>query len=213
MSKAIQTIESYVDGNRLLTPNMLTPDIIERLKSLHPTNPTTPRTSIDPIERSIPTTIDRKILSTCIMKLKREKALGIGPWSNELIIQLHRFNNNNPIFTNTILKLINRMLSGKLSNQSPYLNGKLLALQKGEKIRPICCSDPIMLLAGSCAMLSYKGLISELMEPIQLGVGVSGGVEIVVHAATQFLSSLNNPENILLALDVKMLLIQSIEEL
>jgi len=66
---------------------------------------------------------------------------------------------------------------------------------------------------SSAAVYIYIGLISELMEPIQLGVGVSGGVEIVVHAATQFLLSLNNPENILLALDVKMLLIQSIEEL
>ena len=61
-----------------------------------------------------------------------------------------------------------------------------------------------MLLAGSCAMLFYKDKISELMEPVQLGVGVSGGVEIVVHAATHFLHSLDDyPENILLALDVK----------
>ena len=60
-----------------------------------------------------------------------------------------------------------------------------------------------MLLAGSCAILSFKGMISELMEPIQLGVGVSGGVEIVVHAATQFCMSISNPDNILLALDVR----------
>ena len=183
---------------------MLTPDIVDRLQELHPLNPTTARNTIDPVGSTKPIVINREILSACIKRLKREKALGIGFWSNELIMQLFKYNNNNLPFTNILLKLINRLLSGTLDIQSPYLFGKLLALQKGEKIRPICCSDPLMLLAGSCAMLFYKDKISELMEPIQLGVGVSGGVEIVVHAAVQFLNSLSdNHENILLALDVK----------
>ena len=89
LSKAIQTVESYVDGNKLLTPNMMTPEIVDRLQELHPLNPTTARNIIDPVGNPKPIVISREILSACIKRLKREKALGIGFWSNELITQLY----------------------------------------------------------------------------------------------------------------------------
>jgi Reverse transcriptase (RNA-dependent DNA polymerase) len=91
-----------------------------------------------------------------------------------------------------------------MSSNSPFLNNKLLALQKGEKIRPICCSDPWLRNAGSSVVASLKVEINEVMEPIQLGVGVSGGVEIVVHAAQMFFEGMQeHANNVIVALDCK----------
>lgn len=201
--KAVQIIESYVSGYELIANADFTPEVIEKLVELHPENPDIydPELPDDPTINTEPVQVSLETLERVIKNAGKQKSCGISYWSNELMIQLANHDQN---FVKIALRLTNFLLSGKMAKNSPFLRNKLFALKKGEKIRPIISTDPWMRNAGSCVLFEMKSEISELMEPYQMGVGVSGGVEIVVHAAQALFDKMeNNKQDIIVALDCR----------
>jgi len=57
-------------------------------------------------------------------------------------------------------------------------------------VRPICVGYTLRRLAAKCANSHVINRRSQVLQPQQLGVGVSGGAEAAVHAARRLVSNL-----------------------
>jgi len=76
------------------------------------------------------------------------------------------------------------MLTGAFDQEisSIILGGRLIALSKKDGgVRPICVGYTLRRLAAKCAT-SHVISRSQVLQPQQFGVGVSGGAEAAVHA-------------------------------
>ena len=87
------------------------------------------------------------------------------------------------------------MMAGKVPEVvAPYLCGARLhaAKKKDDGIRPIAVGNLLRRLAAKCAANAVAEKAATLLSPHQLGVGVRGGCEAIVHAARQALDKAGN---------------------
>lgn len=101
---------------------------------------------------------------------------------------------------NATLAFVNHMLSGKMPRHPSLLDSSLVGLQKPDGgVRPIAIGEALYRIAGLCAMTACED-IGRSLAPLQLAVGVSGGVEALVHAVRSALAA--DPDAALLTVDM-----------
>ena len=84
-------------------------------------------------------------------------------------------------------RLINFLVAGKTPfDIAPYLCGGnlLAALKKSGGHRPIAVGETIRRWAAKCVAKKATADCAEHLSPQQLGVGVRGGTEAIIHAAS-----------------------------
>lgn len=90
---------------------------------------------------------------------------------------------------NATLAFVNLMLTGRLPRHSSLLDSSLVGIQKPDGgARPIAIGEVLYRLTGLCAMTACEEL-GRSLAPLQLAVGVSGGVEALVHAVRSALAA------------------------
>ena len=100
------------------------------------------------------------------------------------LTSLNRFHGED--FLLSITSLIRLLLDGLLpASLSPLLTlSPLIALQKGNgALRPIAIGEIWRRLASKVCNTSVKGAATDYLQPHQLGVGISDGAPLIVHAA------------------------------
>ena len=86
---------------------------------------------------------------------------------------------------NALTIFTNNLLAGKLpSSIAPYFCGARLfaANKKDSGHRPVAVGNILRRLASKCAAFSLSERAASLLSPLQLGVGIRGGCEAIVHA-------------------------------
>ena len=87
------------------------------------------------------------------------------------------------------------------NNNSIIFGGRLIALSKKDGgIRPISVGYTLRRLAAKCANNHAIAKRSKVLQPQQLGVGVSGRAEAAVHAARRLVSNLPS-DHVIVKLD------------
>ena len=102
---------------------------------------------------------------------------------------------SNDILRNLLVDFINLLLRSELPLEVREIlyGGRLIELQKKDvDIRPIAVSYTLRRLAAKCANIVINRS-SEELQPVQVGVGVSGGTEAAIYATRRLLSRL--PDN------------------
>ena len=102
-----------------------------------------------------------------------------------------------------VTTLVNLLIEGNVPEEiRPYLfGGRLVALlKKGGGVRPIVVGLTLRLLTSKLVSKHAASLLAPTLSPLQVGVGVSRGVEAVVHATRAFVQSLG-PTDVLVKLD------------
>ena len=87
-----------------------------------------------------------------------------------------------------LTRLLNNMMAGKVpAPVAPYLCGARLhaGLKKDGGLRPIAVGDLLRRLVSKCAAAEVADKAAALFAPLQLGVGIRGGCEAIIHAARQ----------------------------
>ena len=105
----------------------------------------------------------------------------------------------------SLTTLTNLILAGKVpSDFRPiFFGASLTALRKKEGgIRPIAVGCTLRRLVAKCASKSVAEEMGKMLGPLQLGFGVSRGVEAAVHAARSYVEGLS-PSNAVVKLDIK----------
>lgn len=88
-----------------------------------------------------------------------------------------------------IASLVDLIKAGKVLKtiQPIFYGAKLTALlKKNNDIRPIAVGKGWRRLAGKVSCLHIKDPLSQILAPIQLGFGIRGGAEALVHAVRAF---------------------------
>ena len=94
---------------------------------------------------------------------------------------------------------MNLILSGKLPRHASLLDSSLIGLQKPHGgVRPIAVGEVWYRLATLCALTACENA-GKALAPLQMAVGVSGGLDAVVHALRAALAK--DPEAALLTVD------------
>ena len=123
------------------------------------------------------------------LKFKKGSAPGpSGLRPEHLRVVLQSTNTRRDSAAVSLTKLLNKMMSGEVPRLvAPYLCGaRLHAGKKSDGgLRPIAVGDILRRLASKCAAAAVAGKAAELLSPHQLGVGVRGGCEAIIHATRQ----------------------------
>ena len=104
-----------------------------------------------------------------------------------------------------ITSFINWIVAGDVleSIRLILFGGRLIALSKKDGgIRPIVVGQVFRRLASTLVALYASKKLSSKLAPIQLGVGVSRGVEAAVHAVRRYAQHLG-PDDVIVKLDFK----------
>ena len=105
-----------------------------------------------------------------------------------------------------ITAVVNRLLQGQVPvGVRPWLCGaKLAAIPKPQgDLRPVACGDTLRRVTAKAAFAEAGEEIRSLLEPLQVGVGTSGGAEAIVHATRQWLGrNSSNHDKVLLLVDL-----------
>ena len=89
-----------------------------------------------------------------------------------------------------LTRLVNKMAAGEVpATVAPYLSGERLhaANKKDGGIRPIAVGNILRRLVSKCISYDLSDRAATLLSPHQLGVGVRGGCEAIVHAVRETL--------------------------
>jgi hypothetical protein len=146
------------------------------LRALHPSAPPPPLPA--PTAAAVVVSLD--VLSDVMSALPKGSAPGPSGWTYEMI-KLATQTTNSAL--GAVLALINAIVGGKLPHVPCLLDSTLLGFEKpgGNGIRPIAIGEVWLRLAGLCAMAACPGA-GQALAPLQLGVGVKGGSQILGHA-------------------------------
>ena len=112
---------------------------------------------------------------------------------------LHAVECTAPNHSESALKAITRFLKTGSRGKFPSFLSKALcsaslsALSKKKGgVRPIAVSEILRRFIAKCLVKEAKSEVIELFDSIQLGVGVSGGAEAIIHSAkTTYEKNLN----------------------
>ena len=108
-----------------------------------------------------------------------------------------------PLALNGFLCLLQLITNGELDTETRDLIfcGRGIPLQQRNKIRPIIIQCPFHKVASHILIQNFNSMAIELCGNRQLGNGIKGGVEILVHSIRLLLEL--NPEWVILKTDIK----------
>jgi Reverse transcriptase (RNA-dependent DNA polymerase) len=147
-----------------------------------------------------PVVVTIEIFTDALRKLPKGSAPGPSGWTYEHIKAATDTDVHARI---AALSLINAIISGNLPHLPEVLDSTLIALQKpgaNGGVRPIAIGEVWLRLAGLCAMASCPGA-GQALAPLQLGVGVRGGSQIIGHALSSGISA--DPDCVTVQLDYR----------
>ena len=166
---------------------------VETLRALHPTAPP----PAVPASTTAAVTVTLDILSDVLQALPKGSAPGPSGWTYEHIKAATQAGN-----CCALLGVINVMIRGDLPHVPELLDSRLIGLEKpgGRGLRPIAIGEVFFRLAGLCAMAARPGA-GRALAPLQLGVRVKGGSQIIGHALSSGIAA--DPDCVTLQLDFR----------
>ena len=103
-----------------------------------------------------------------------------------------------------ITKIVNLMASGSVPDiVAPFISGAMLhaGLKKDGGIRPIAVGNLMRRLTSKCFMYGVADKAANLLGPHQLGVGVRGGLEAIIHSLRHVVTEQQDDNLMVLQLD------------
>ena len=151
---------------------------IAQLKALHPPAP-------PPIPPTVeegpagPAQVDADRFLGILQRLPQGTASGRNGWTYKHIqaAGLH-----SQMTRDAMRGFVNDLLSGDIPHCHLLLASRLIALEKPQGgVRPIAIGEAFLRLSSICALLTSQNA-ADLLAPLQIGVGISGGAEIPGHS-------------------------------
>src|SRR5690606_30837640 len=124
--------------------------------------------------------ITKAELLEAIDKTPRLSAAGVSGWTFDLIRAL--LDGADDDLTTAVVDLLNELLKGRARHADVWLRSRLIPLRKPDGgVRPIAIGEAWPRLLGRLLASRYAPNLAQTLAPIQVGVGVRGGVEAAAH--------------------------------
>ena len=189
-SVAMQCLESLSNKEEPVHISPSSP-YFEKAKQLHPV-----ATADNHIMPELPpeftgqTIVAAELLRHC-KKFKKLKSSGFSNWTTETIIQMFKASTESMAL---VTRLMNLLLKGKGGNTDLWLASRLVLIKKSSGgIRPIAIQDAWIRFLSSFLAGNVKEQAKVFFLPHQVGIGVAGGAEIMVHAVNAVVEYIKSP--------------------
>ena len=177
-----------------------TPEVLQKLAELHP--------DAEPPQvdhpNTVPIQVTRAQLKQVIKRLPKGSAPGPSGWTFE---HIQAVATGSAEGMDAILAFVNTCLQGDAPDCDQFRASRLIALFKKSHgsvlergIRPIAIGEVWARLVSMCAMAACAN-IGPALAPLQVGVGVKGGAQVLGHAIRS--GVMEHPEDVTLKLDFK----------
>jgi hypothetical protein len=189
--KLVRFDGQYGKAIKALQSNGVAPFSLETLRSLNDKHPVSPLPSVNPTVSSagVLRASGHKILNA-LQSFPKGSGNSRSGWRVLHFIELFEYQSFVEYFT----EFINRFLSTQVPYElaSILVSGTLVPiLKKDGGIRPIVVGEVFRRLISKLCVSAVSHDVTEYLEPLQLGVGVQGGCEAVLHS---FNRSIRNSE-------------------
>jgi hypothetical protein len=134
---------------------------------------------------------DAGFVQRCVRDLPKGSANGASGWTYNTIHQLYANPSEGAAFhLDALAAFLTRLANGTLPNHV-WTTSRAVLIPKPEvgKFRPIGIGEAWYRLLGRCILKEIGGEVGELLAPIQMGCGVSGGSEIAARMSQVFLDA------------------------
>eukprot|EP01039_Chlorochromonas_danica_P001693 gene1693-1849_t len=142
-------------------------------------------------------------VQNCIRRLPKGSANGPSGWTYNTIRRLYLdLGPEDAPHLRDVARFLSSLANGQLPNQL-WIRSRAVLLPKPEagKFRPLGIGEAWYRVLGRCLLLDIGSGPSDLLQPLQLGCGVSGGSEIAARLAQTFLDA--HPNHVLIKTDFK----------
>lgn len=177
-----------------------TPAVVEKLGKLHPV---AEPPAVDAPD-TVPVQITRHQLQQVVKRLPKGSAPGPSGWTFE---HIQAVSQATPEGMDAVMAFVNTVLKGDAPDCEQFRASRLIALWKKAQspstergVRPIAIGEVWARLVSMCAMAACPNTGPSL-APLQVGVGVKGGAQVLGHAIRA--GDLAHPEDVTLQLDFK----------
>ena len=180
-----------------------TPAIFQALVDKHPSAPTDRRPPPPSNPLVPPITFSESMVHRAILSFPAGSTGGTDGLTPQHLKDLISAEGSSSPLLAAITSLVNLIASGNIPGEiRPTLfGGRLVALEKKDGgVRPIVIGLVLRRLASKLVARYAQEKLAPVWSPLQLGVGVQGGVEAAVHAARRYVLNIN-PDKIIVKLD------------
>lgn len=181
LSKATQLLESTLVNAGLAEENE---DTVQKLRQLFP-----PASQLDampyaPLHNDYLRATQAQV-EAVMAALPWHSTAGCSSWTYALIRQLFFFQMDTPesaVFRQLVQRLLQLLLAGRAGSASIWSASRVVPLLKKDGgIRPIAIGESWLRIAGRLANKLVLPVVTKYLTPLQFGIGVPGGTEIVSH--------------------------------
>ena len=192
---AMREVESYnLDSPPL--PDWHTQ--VRQVQELHP--PASPRDRVTP--GSTPVLLIRieiEDLVNSAKNLNKNSARGCSFWSYRLITSLFHVGSPEPLLT-AVAHFYEVLTTNGIPNQHLWGCSRLILIPKPDgKVRPIAIGEAWIRFLGRILSRRFSKQVGQFLAPLQLGVGIRGGCDIMSHLAQRAYES---PDMTVATLDI-----------
>jgi hypothetical protein len=171
-----------------------TPEIIQKFADLQPSS----HAPCVDVPNTVPAQITRLQLKQVLKRLPTGSAPGPSGWTYEHIQVVANVTQQG---LDAVLSLVNSVLAGHMPEWEELRACRLIPLRKKcNGVRPIAIGEVWARLVSRCAMASSPCIGSQV-APLQVGVGVKRGPQVLSHAIRAGL--LAHPEDVTMQLDFR----------
>lgn len=163
------------------------PDVKQQLQDLFRSDPALPLA-----ESTLPAPLTKYITPKDVesaLNTSKKSAAGPSGWSFDLLKMVARRKTGQVL----LAAFLNRLLQGGFPEEMTHALsvGALTVLSKpnGNGVRPIVVSDVFVRLLSKTIVIREQRHLGQRLAPIQAGVGLSGGIEFVIHTVRHLLHS------------------------
>ncbi|MBL4898042.1 MAG: hypothetical protein JKX76_00200 [Colwellia sp.] len=168
---------------------------------LHP-----PGVWLEPLEHpppEAPLHLSPEQVIAATLRLKCASARGCSHWSFRFIRHLLLHGANKERLLAALIPIYVRIINNSLPSSDLWCASRLILLPKEDgSFRPIAIGEAWLRLLNRTLVAQYSTEVGRILSPVQLGVGVSGGCEIISHIAQQY-SHPDTPQVTVAAIDVR----------
>ena len=162
------------------------------MKNKHPAASPEPRPAL-PTTNQVQLTFSQIDVEKAVKRFRRGSAPGpSGLRPEHLLVAVWAAPGRRDRALQGLTRLVNMMVKGGVpASVAPFFCGARLhaALKKDGGVRPIAVGYLLRRLVGKCCASELKHRAATLLSPNQLGVGVQGGCETIVHAVKEVMQA------------------------
>ena len=180
LSAAINCLEAHLTAENGKGPTPDREEVNRALRTLHPAAAADDHLHGRPLPTGHVLTVES--VQKAIDSAPRGSAAAMSGWTFDLMRQLGEDTPKGRDFVASLTDVYNLILQGKGGNPDIWIRARIVALPKPlGGVRPIAVGEVLTRLMNRALAADLGGVIGKKMAPLQWGVGVRGGAEVVSH--------------------------------